>query len=92
MTVDVTLAKQQCRVVHNREDALIGVHLAAAQAWVEGYIGKKLADIEGGAADLDAAVLLLVADFYKNREAGAATAATSAAVEALCFPHRSVLV
>ncbi|MBB4858265.1 putative phage protein (predicted DNA packaging) [Novosphingobium chloroacetimidivorans] len=92
MAVDLALAKQQCRVLHDREDALIGVYLAAATAWVEGYIGKRLSEIVDDVPDLDAAVLLLVADFYVNREAGAATAATNSAVGALCFPHRSVLV
>jgi uncharacterized phiE125 gp8 family phage protein len=42
--------------------------------------------------DLDAAVLLLVGDFYMNRESGSATPATTAAVHALCSPYRSVLV
>ncbi|WP_159829116.1 head-tail connector protein [Novosphingobium sp. TCA1] len=164
MAVDLALAKQQCRVLHSREDVLITTHLAAARAWVEQYTGKKLTrgevaqEIDGfcgsiflawgpdcadpvitytdddganqqitdarvvgdrllpppsgwpyvGApralrlsytagfaetpADLDAAVLLLVADFYNNREAGAATGATSAAVEALCDQHRLVQV
>lgn len=43
-------------------------------------------------ADLDYAVLLLVADAFMNREAGSATPATTRAVEALCNPYRSVLV
>jgi uncharacterized phiE125 gp8 family phage protein len=43
-------------------------------------------------ADLDAAVLLLVADFFTNRESGNATPATTAAVQALCSPYRAVLV
>lgn len=42
--------------------------------------------------DLDAAVLLLTGDFYANREAGTATPAVSAAVEALCRPYRAVRV
>ncbi|MBO9724316.1 MAG: phage gp6-like head-tail connector protein [Novosphingobium sp.] len=164
MAVDLALAKQQCRVLHSREDVLITTYLAAAKAWVEQYTGKKLTrgevaeEIDGfcggivlawgpdgsdpvitytdddgsdqqiadarivgdrllppfsgwpylgvpralrlsytaGFAetppDLDAAVLLLVGDFYNNREAGAATPATSAAVEALCDQHRPVQV
>jgi len=43
-------------------------------------------------ADLDAAVLLLTGDFFANREAGTATPAVTAAVQALCSPYRSVLV
>lgn len=42
--------------------------------------------------DLVAAVLLLTADFNVNREAGAATPAVTAAVQALCSPYRAVLV
>lgn len=42
--------------------------------------------------DLDAAVLLLTGDMYVNREAGAATPAIAAAVQALCSPYRAVLV
>lgn len=42
--------------------------------------------------ELDAAVLLLLGDFYANREAGAAAPATTAAVEALCDPYRGVSV
>lgn len=163
MAVDLALAKQQVRVLHSHEDALIAVYLAAAKAWVENHTGKKLARgtveqqeeafgsyvplVWGPApqnasaayvgatgagtitdarlvgarlyaptsgwpaidpntpivvsytagftetpADLDAAVLLLVGDFYMNREAGAATPATTAAVHALCSPYRAVLV
>lgn len=167
MAVDLALAKQQCRVLHSREDVLIATYLAAAKAWVEKYTGKKLArgevaqQIEGfcgscgpfvliwgpdcadpvvtytddegtdqqitdasivgerllappgdwpyfGAprtlrlsytagfaetpGDLDAAVLLLVADFYNNREASTASAATSAAVESLCDQYRLMRV
>lgn len=162
MAVDLALAKQQCRVLHDREDGLIAIHLAAAQTWVENYTGKLLtrrevaqtetrfgsfitlafgpspedveitysldgedetvtdarivrdrlypaatwpsvtepamivinytAGYETTPADLDAAVLLLVADAYMNREAGAATPATTAAVQALCSPYRSVAV
>jgi uncharacterized phiE125 gp8 family phage protein len=164
VAVTLALAKQQVRVLHNKEDGLIAVHLAAAKAWVENYTGKKLtrgsveqreaslcsyvpllwgpepesvsvayvdaagddqaftdaclvrdrlyspaagwpsiaestpivltytAGFDETPADLDAAVLLLTADFYQNRESGNATPATTAAVRALCSPYRSVLV
>lgn len=42
MTVDLALAKAQCRVTSSSEDALIAQYLAAAQAWVEAYTRKKL--------------------------------------------------
>lgn len=162
MAVDRDLAKQQCRVTHDREDGLIDIYLKAAQSWVENYTGKLLerrevaqpetnfgafitlnygpapenveitysdsgedqtitntrivrdriyplaswpgvvtpamiavsytAGYDETPGDLDAAVLLLVADMYMNREAGAATPATTAAVQALCSPYRSVFV
>ena len=41
-------------------------------------------------ADLDSAVLLLVGEFYDNREAGEARPAVQMAVENLCRPYRSV--
>ena len=41
-------------------------------------------------ADLDSAVLLLVGEFYDNREAGEASPAVSMAVEGLCRPYRSL--
>lgn len=40
-------------------------------------------------ADLDAAVLLLVGEYYDNRSAGMASAATTAAVQSLCEPFRT---
>lgn len=40
-------------------------------------------------ADLDAAVLLLVGEYYDNRSAGMASPATTAAVHSLCEPFRT---
>lgn len=42
MAVDLALAKQHIRVLHNDEDSLIEQYLAAAIAWVENYTGKLL--------------------------------------------------
>lgn len=50
------------------------------------------AGFEETPADLDLAVLLLTADFHANREAGTASPATTAAVQALCGPYRAVLI
>lgn len=44
MAVDLTLAKAQCRVTGNSEDALITQYLNAAKAWVENFTSKKLAN------------------------------------------------
>ena len=163
MAVDLTLAKQHLRVLHDDEDALIAQYLAAAIAWVENYTGKLMTrrEVEQEApaftsylplfygpnpssleiaytdtddapqtvtdakivqaraypasswpsiaddtpvtltytagyattpADLDSAVLLLVGEFYDNREAGEAAPAVTMAVEALCRPYRSLMV
>ena len=50
------------------------------------------AGFETAPGDLDAAVLLLVGEYYQNREAGNAAPAVTMAVEALCRPYRSVWV
>lgn len=50
MAVSLALAKQHQRVVDDSEDDLIESHLAAAQAWVENYTGKKL--VRGGVAQV----------------------------------------
>ena len=163
MAVDLALAKQHLRVLHNDEDTLIARYLAAAIAWVENYTGKLMtrrevtqeasaftpylslfygpnpvsleiaytdsddaaqtvadakivqeraypasswpsaaddtpvtltytAGYETTPADLDSAVLLLVGEFYDNREAGETAPAVTMAVEALCRPYRSLRV
>lgn len=163
MSVDLALAKLQCRVDGPDEEPLLTAYLAAAVTWVENFTGKLLArgeveqieDRFGGPlvlmvgpspeaatieyvdtdgvvqsiadaslvgsrlfylsgwpstapateivvrytagfaetpADLDAAVLLLVGEYYANREAGVCSPASTAAVEALCRPYRSVRV
>ena len=50
------------------------------------------AGFETAPADLDAAILLLTGEYHRNREAGSAAPSTIAAVEALCRPHRDVLI
>ena len=40
--LDLTLAKQHLRVLHDEEDGLIASYLAAAKAWVEQFTGKLL--------------------------------------------------
>lgn len=43
-------------------------------------------------ADLDSAVLLLVGEYFANREAGSAKPSVVEAVECICRPYRPVLV
>ena len=163
MPLDLALAKQHLRVLHNDEDALIASYLAAAIAWVERFTGKLLTrrsteqseerfqarfdllygpdpadltiryvDRDGAAqtltdslvtgsyvypdgtwpsaqehkpllleyvagfievpGDLQAAVLLLVGEFYAKREASEISTPVKTAVEALAAPYRDVRV
>lgn len=169
MAVDLTLAKQHLRVLHDDENALITAYLDAAKDWVESFTGKLLerrevtqiergfvsyfrlfhgpdpatvsvaytdADFASGSvADpliagdrvypplgeiwpaaatntpvtvtytagytetpdaLDAAVLLLVGHYYKNREAITVSNTNPSelplAVESLCRPYRAAFV
>lgn len=43
-------------------------------------------------ADLDHAVILLVGEYYKNREADLAAPSVGAAVESLCRPYRNLQI
>jgi uncharacterized phiE125 gp8 family phage protein len=44
MTVDLTLAKAQCRVTHSDEDALLEQYIASAKAWIERYTARLVAE------------------------------------------------
>jgi hypothetical protein len=50
-------------------DALLQQKLDAAQAWIAGYIGQDLADLDPLPANVKEAILRLAADLYENREA-----------------------
>lgn len=58
--------KEHLRVEHDVEDALIQTYLDAAEAHVAVYLGDDLPDPMP--KPIEAAVLLLVADLYVNRE------------------------
>lgn len=91
MTIDLALAKAQARVTHDAEDALITSYIAAAQAWVERYIGMTLAEADD-APELDQAMLLLVGHWYQNREAavvGTISGDLAMAVKELAGPLRT---
>lgn len=77
----VTLAdlKQEVRVLHTHEDALLERKLAAAIIFVESRIGRSLDDFEDGTpAALDEAVLKIAAHLYEFR--GVATDKALAAI------------
>lgn len=91
MTIDLATAKLQARVTHDHEDALITGYIAAAQAWVERYIGTTL-DEAGDPPELDQAMLLLVAHWFQNREAavvGTISGDLAMAVKELAGPFRT---
>ncbi|WP_260581193.1 head-tail connector protein [Sphingopyxis sp. PET50] len=58
------MAKDQIRVRHNDEDALIMGYVVASLAWLERYCGDNY-DVY--APELDQAQLLLIAHWYENR-------------------------
>ncbi|HMO74085.1 MAG TPA: head-tail connector protein [Sphingopyxis sp.] len=84
------MAKDQIRVRHNDEDALIMGYVVASLAWLERYCGENY---DAYAPELEQAQLLLIAHWYINREAVAVGNATiphevPLAVEALAGPFR----
>ena len=64
--ISLAQAKAHLRVTHNLEDVLIQSCLDAAVAHIAKYLGDDMPDPVP--APVDAAVLLLTADLYVNRE------------------------
>lgn len=64
--MNLTEAKAHLRVTHDLENTLIQGYLDAALAHVANYLGDDLPDPMP--APVEAAVLLLMADLYINRE------------------------
>jgi hypothetical protein len=65
--VDVALLRDQCRA-DDVDDALLEIYHDAAVEWIVLRTGKPLA--ADAPATLRMLILLLVAEFYRNREAG----------------------
>ncbi|MFU3514011.1 head-tail connector protein [Pseudomonas aeruginosa] len=87
----LTEAKQHLRVTHNLEDALIQGYLDAALAHVANYLSDDLPDPMP--APVEAAVLLLMADLYINRERQADKPLSENSAYALLLnPYRSMSV
>jgi uncharacterized phage protein (predicted DNA packaging) len=68
MTLSLSLAKAHLRIDHDADDDLISQYIAAAEEWVATYLGKAPADFDPLPATIGQATLLLVANWYENRE------------------------
>jgi uncharacterized phage protein (predicted DNA packaging) len=66
MSLSLEDVKAHLRVLHDDEDALIQRMADAAEALVAVYLGDDLPDPTP--APVEAAILLLTADLYENRE------------------------
>ena len=89
--ITVTEAKQHLRVMHGLEDGLIQLYLDAATRHVEEYLGDDLPDPMP--EPIQAAVLLLTADLYINRERqGDRILYEGTAYTLLLAPYRSMAV
>jgi len=99
--LDIEIVKQQCKVEHDDDNALLSVYTQAAAGHVEAYTGRTLfKDADCVAEGVDAlvlnaavsvAMLLLIAHWYENREAvvvGTITATLPLAVQSLLQPHK----
>lgn len=84
-------AKAHLRVDHGDDDALIGTYSDAAVASVLQYCNLALVpNTDGAVAAFKAAALLVLGDFFANREAVVAgtTFAPSATAQNLVNPYR----
>lgn len=89
--ITLTQAKAHLRMDHDDEDALIQSYLDAALAHVAKYLGDDMPDPVP--APVDAAVLLLAADLYLNRERQSDTVLRENRTYALLLnPYRSMRV
>jgi uncharacterized phage protein (predicted DNA packaging) len=79
MIVELDAAKRHLNFTENTDDALIGSKLQAAQNHIENLLGFAIEERYGGEDqrpvpdDLKEAVCLLMAHWYENREASAAS-------------------
>lgn len=84
-------AKEHLRVAHDLEDALIQTYLDAALQHVAIYLGDDLPDPLP--KPIEAAVLLLMADLYLNRERQVDRVLSENSAYALLLnPYRSMSV
>lgn len=70
MSITVSEAKEQLRVLVDEDDVFIAAKIEAAQAHVETLLGFTIADeFDVMPADIKHVILALMAHWYENREA-----------------------
>lgn len=67
--VTVEDTKAHLNITTDADDALIAAKIEAAEAFVDGWLETKLADMAEVPADLKEAIRQLVGHLYENREA-----------------------
>ncbi|WP_275789107.1 head-tail connector protein [Pararhizobium gei] len=70
--IDIPRAKAQLNILDDQDDVLIGRKIAAAESFINRRLGFDMAVKYGDSdvpADLQEAILQLVAHWYENREA-----------------------
>jgi uncharacterized phage protein (predicted DNA packaging) len=70
MVLTLEEIKSHLRVIGSEEDSIIVQYAQAAEAHVEKYLGRDLHNEEPLKANVKQALLLLIAEFYENRESG----------------------
>jgi hypothetical protein len=105
MMLDIDTVKQHCRVEGDftDDDSLLGIYTGAAARYVETWTRRTLFENESSPGyaeaedpillgdDVKAAMLLLIGNWYENRESvviGDTAVAVPFAVEALLQPYR----
>lgn len=71
MTLTLALIKKHLRIPSDQtdEDDLIAIYQGAAEGWVRNFLDDD--DQVPDEPDVNAAILLIIADLYENREAQA---------------------
>lgn len=82
--ITVEYARDYCGVSDESEDARIRMCMDAAKAFILGYTGVEDADAH---EDLSVAYLVLINEFYSNRDYTVGTAARNPAVRQILSMH-----
>lgn len=97
MKVALEDLKKQCNVDFEEDDALILKYGTAAERWVENRLNSTFDDVveERGffPEDLEMAILMITAHWYRVREAVSSTAQSRVpfGVESLITPYKKII-